>query len=120
MDKAAPIRNSSDLQLAMRDVYETTYGIHNHSHETEDDALSLVAMREVEDSTAGGLIYERFRQFDERDVGKIFKINVLQFLELPTDLVTFMLEYCMKKQAQQARIVNDVEQEVAKMTGEDE
>jgi hypothetical protein len=117
-EKAAPIRNSSDLQLALRDVYETTYGIHNHTHETEEHALSLVAMRDAEDSASGGLLYERIRQYGEREIKKYFHLSITEFLDLPTDLVTFCLEDALRQQAQGSRTASDIEEEVRKMTGE--
>jgi hypothetical protein len=118
-EKAPPIKNSSDLQLALRDVYETTYGIHNHMHETEEHALSLVAVREAEDSASGGLLYERIRQYHEREIGKYFKLNVVEFLDLPTDLVTYFLEQAGKFQTIGANTADSVEAQVRKMTGED-
>jgi hypothetical protein len=117
-EKAPPIKNSSDLQLTLRDAYETTYGIHNHSHETEEHALSLVAMREAEDSASGGLLYERIRQYDEREIGKFFRLDLVQFLELPTDILTFLLEMAQKKQLQSNRTASDIEEEVRRMSGE--
>lgn len=119
MEHAAPIINSSDLQIALRDVYETTFGIHDHTHETEADALSLVAMREAEDIGSGGLQYERIRQYHEREVKKYWGLNLVEFLELPTDILTFLLEYSAKEQARGRQVAADVEAEVARMSGEE-
>lgn len=116
MEHAAPILNSSDLQIALRDVYETTFGIHDHSRETEADALSLVAMREAEDIGSGGLQYERIRQYHEREIKKYWGLNLVEFLDLPTDILTFLLEFSAKQQAKSSQIASDVEAEVARMT----
>jgi hypothetical protein len=120
MDLASPIINSSDLQIALRDVYETTFGIHDHSHETEADALSLVAMREAEDIGSGGLQYERIRQYHEREVKKYWGLNLVEFLELPTDILTYLLEFSAKEQAKTSRVAADIQAEVERMNGEDQ
>lgn len=116
LEQGPVIKNSSDLQLALRDVYETTYGIHDHTYETEEHALSLVAMREAEDGSSGGLLYERIRHFDEREVRKYFGYSLTEFLELPTDILTYILEVCTRRQEQSSRVANTVEEDVRRMT----
>jgi hypothetical protein len=117
MERAPPVLNSSDVQLALRDCYETTYGIHNHASDSPDQALALVALREVEDSASGGLLYERIRQFEERQVFKHFGLNLVQFLELPTDLVTYVLDLSLKRQHSTKQTQEDVVNEIQQMAG---
>jgi hypothetical protein len=117
MERAPPVLNSSDVQLALRDCYETTYGIHNHASDSADQALALVALREVEDSASGGLLYERIRQHRDRQVLKYFGLNLIQFLELPTDLVTFVLELSLQSQQSDKRTQEDVASEIQHMAG---
>jgi hypothetical protein len=114
IEEGPVIKNSSDLQLMLRDMYETTYGIYNHNQDTDDDVLSLVAVRETEDSSSGGLLYERIRHYDEREILKFFGLDLVEFLELPTDLVTYLLELASKKQASNHKVAADVEEGIHK------
>jgi hypothetical protein len=115
MERAPTVLNSSDLQLALRDCYETTYRIYDHSRSGPNDALSLVAMREAEDSSSGGLLYEQIRRFEERQVYKHFGLNLVEFLELPSDIVRFVLEMSLKRQQSNAKTQEDVVDEIQRM-----
>ncbi|SAL81759.1 hypothetical protein AWB67_05932 [Caballeronia terrestris] len=107
------------MQLALRDCYETTYRIHDHSQVGPNDALALVAMREAEDSSSGGLLYEQVRRFEERLVYKHFGLNLVQFLELPSDLVRFVLELSLKRQQSNSTTQEAVVGEIQRMANTD-
>lgn len=116
LEEGPVVKNSSDLQILMRDVYETTYGIWDHGQDRDEDLLSLVAHRPAEDTGPEvGLLYERIRQYDEREVFKYSRLNLVQFLELPTDIVTYLLELSLKKQATSHNVASDVENEMKQM-----
>jgi hypothetical protein len=112
IEEGPVIKNSSDLQITLRDVYETTYGIYDHNRDQDEDLLSLVAMREVEDPSSGGLLYERIRQYFKREIHKFTGYTPTQFLELPTDLVNYILEQALKQQASAHTAANDAANEV--------
>lgn len=112
IEEGPVLKNSSDIQLLLRDMYETTYGIYNHNLDRDEDLLSLVSMREVEDPTIGGLMYERIRQYFKREIYRFTGYTPTQFLELPTDLVNYMVEQAVKQQATNHTVAKDVEQDV--------
>ncbi len=110
------VKNSSDIQILLRDVYETTYGIYNHNQDKDEDVLSLVTLRDAEDVGPGyGLLYERLRQYDEREILKYFGYNPTQFLDLPTDMVTYLLEMAARKQASNHKVAVDVEEDMKQL-----
>jgi hypothetical protein len=116
LEEGPVVKNSSDLQILMRDVYETTYGIWDHGQDSDEDLLSLVAHRAAEDTGPEvGLLYERIRQYDEREILKTFGLDLVQFLELPTDMVTYLLELGLRKQASKDNVARDVENEMKQM-----
>ncbi|WP_233874702.1 hypothetical protein [Paraburkholderia adhaesiva] len=92
LEEAPAIANSTDTQLLLRDCYETAYGIYNHALDNRGATLSLVAMHEAEDISSGGLLYERIRLYQKRQVLAHFGLNLIEFLSLPSDLVAFVLE----------------------------
>lgn len=111
------VKNSSDLQLMLRDMYETTYGIYDHNKDRDEDLLSLVAIREGEDGSVGGHLYERIRQFDKREILKFFGLSVTEFLELPTDIANYLVELSVQKQASNHNVARDAEQQVQQQLG---
>lgn len=116
LEEGPVVKNSSDLQILMRDVYETTYGIWDHGQDSDEDLLSLVAHRPAEDTGPEvGLLYERIRHYDEREIYKHFGLDLVQFLELPTDIVTYLLELGLKKQATNHNVAKDVEHEMQQL-----
>jgi hypothetical protein len=106
LEQAPAVTNSSDVQLLLRDCYETAYGIFNHALDNRGATLSLVAMHEAEDTSSGGLLYERIRQYEKRQVLAYFGLNLIEFLSLPGDLVAFVLEQSLLAQQSRDR-VND-------------
>ncbi|WP_144106620.1 hypothetical protein [Paraburkholderia sp. BCC1886] len=117
MERAGAIKNSSDIQLVMRDCYETTYGIWDHQRDGDLDALSLVAMRETEDSASGGLLYERFRQYIDLSIGKYTHLNLLDFLQMPTDWVTSVMDLCAGRIKADSRTQQGVIDQLQDMAG---
>jgi hypothetical protein len=79
---------------------------------------ALVAMREAEDSSSGGLLYEQIRRFEERKVYKHFGLKLVEFLELPSDIVRFVLEMSLKRQESNEKTQEDVVDEIQRMAGE--
>ncbi|MEM5292730.1 RES family NAD+ phosphorylase [Burkholderia sp. JPY481] len=55
-------------------------------------------MHEAEDTSAGGLLYERIRHFEKRQVLAHFGLTLVEFLSLSRDLVAFLLEQSLLAQ----------------------
>ena len=88
----APQMCSTDTQLFLLDRYDTIFGICNHDLADPSKTLLHVAMHAAEDFTSGSLLYERLDQFADLQVGKFFNISLTEFLELPSDVCTHLLE----------------------------
>lgn len=82
----------------MRDRYETVYGIFNHATQAAQRPLALVAMHWCEDTATDSTLYERIDLFLNRDVSKHSGLSLVEFLELPSDLCSYLLEVATKRQ----------------------
>ena len=95
--KIAPKLCASDTHLLLLDRYETTYGICDHVAVGASRPLALVAMHDAEDSTSGGLLYERIEQYQIKQVSKHFGISLTEFLNFPRDICLKILELSSKQ-----------------------
>lgn len=106
----SPKLRFTDAQLLLQDIYESGYGIFDHSQAAVDNSrpLALVAMNWEENASDGSLLYERIELFKERQIYQIFGLSLTEFLELPRDICTKILESCGKKQNEEGKVVDDI------------
>ena len=110
MIDTSPKLRFTDGQILLLDVYESGYGIYDHSQHAVDNSrpLALVAMNWEEDASTGSQLYERIELFKERQIYQIFGLSLTEFLDLPRDICTKILESCGKKQNEEGKVVDDV------------
>ena len=96
--KTAGVLCPSDVEILLRDRYETIYGIHDHSNEINERPLALVAMHWCEDASTDSALYERIKLFFGRYVHKHSGLSLAEFLELPSDISRLVLEESTKLQ----------------------
>lgn len=99
---------SSDAEILMRERYETTYGICDHFNNTVDRPLALIAMQWPEDTCSGSTLYERLSQYTIYGIQKHFGLSVTEFLDLPSDIVLYLLELGSKEQKKEGAIAEDL------------
>lgn len=61
-------------------------------------------MQWSEDASNGSTLYERIRQFKTHAVFKHFGVSITEFLEMPSDIVSFILEQSSKAQREEGGI----------------
>ena len=110
MIDTSPKLRFTDGQILLLDVYESGYGIYDHSQHAVDNSrpLALVAMNWEEDASTGSQLYERIELFKERQIYQIFGLSLTEFLDLPRDICTKILESCGKKQNEEGKVVDDI------------
>ena len=114
----SPKLKFTDAQLLLMDAYETGFGIYNHAQHTDNSRpLALVAMHWAEDNTTQSLLHERIEQFKDRNVYQIFGLSLTEFLDLPRDVCTKILEVCGKRQTQEDRIARDIQSQLKNPIG---
>lgn len=107
MEKA-PKLCSTDAELLLREAYEITYGLFNHDDMTVDRPLALVAMHPGENTAVGSTLYGRIEQFAELEIAKYFGISLIEFFELPTDVVNKIMETSAGRQAVERKVSENV------------
>lgn len=89
----APRHGSPQAQLLLQAAYETRYGIFNHlaADVGAKRPLALIAHQPNEETTKGSSLYERIEAYAESKVLLHFGLNLVQFLELPREIVENLL-----------------------------
>jgi len=97
--------------MVMQDLYETEYGIYNHLSNANKKPLASVSMHSSEDINTGSLLEEAIRTYTVRGIKDLYGLNVLEFLELPIDVIEMMFEISEEEQARKAKGLANVEAE---------
>jgi hypothetical protein len=85
---------STDVQLLLREHYETMFGLHDHKVDKPDEPFALVAMHAGEDNLTHSLLYERVRLFKLLEVHKHYGLSLKEFFEMPPYLTEEILNQC--------------------------
>lgn len=102
----APKMLSSDTQLAMRERYETVFGIFNHD-QPNVHPLALVTLRPAENSSKGGAFQRRVKDFMAFDVLKYTGLSLKELMEYPREKVEIIIEECRAKQAADSKLIGN-------------
>lgn len=106
-----PKLNSIDGRIVLQDLYETQYGIYNHLHQNVVRPLASVAMHSGEDFNDGSLLEEAIRTYATRSVKDLYGLNLLEFLDLPRDIIEMLLLVANEENSRKAATVANIEQQ---------
>lgn len=101
-----------DARMVLQDLYETEYGIYNHFSKNKSPFAS-VRMNAGEDINDGSLLEEVIRTYSHKRIHDIFRISLIEFMELPMDIVQMLFliadEEMSKKTSEISKIQDDFE-----------
>lgn len=83
---------STSAQIILRERYEDTFGVYNHSGQEGTHPLALVMHNWSEDNITGGRLRERMEAFADNSVAKHFNISFHDFIQQPTYVCDMMLD----------------------------
>lgn len=106
-----PKLSSVDGQLILNDLYETEYGIYDHLAKNKKRPLASVAMQPSEDINDGSILEETLRTYVLKGIKDVFHLDVLEFLELPPDIVQMMFSIAGDEQTKKSAMLSQVEQQ---------
>lgn len=91
--------DSMEVQLVMREEYETAFGIFNHDDPNKDKTrpLALVAMHQKEQYGPYSRLHQTIRRYRHHDIGEKFKLSLNDFLELPRDMIELLFEISVEE-----------------------
>ena len=104
-----PKLESVDARTVMQDLYETEYGIWDHLKKDSKRPLASVAFHDSEDVNTGSLLEEAMKNYYDKKIGDIYRLNFIEFLELPIDVVAMMVKVSDEINAKNAAAFNSVE-----------
>lgn len=107
--------SASDAQIAMHDLYEHTYGIHNHSNGKNKHPFASVLFHESEDFITGSLLEKDIEAYRINRVWDIFHISLTEFLDLPPYIGEMLINSAMKEIQKKGKDLDDVKNELDKM-----
>lgn len=114
--RVAPRLSSVDAEMSLSAIFETKYGIFNHTNPDLRKArpLALVALHEAEDLTRSAQLYTQLENYIKLDIYKHTGLSMTEFFELPRDLVNHIYNVAAEKQAVESRVVDNLNQTLSK------
>lgn len=108
-----PKLGSIPAQLLLRQAYDVTYGIFDHTSPMADTSnpLALSEMFYAEDVCSDSLLYERVDQYKKERIGDHFKISLKEFMSYPTDMVIHLLEVATHYNALEDKVARRMKQD---------
>lgn len=95
--------------MVMYDLYESRYGIFNHLSGNKKRPLASVAMHSSEDINLDSLLEEAIRTYVKRDIKEIYHLSLVEFLDLPIDVIQVMLDIATEHTREKTNAISDVE-----------
>lgn len=104
--------NVIDAQIVLKDLYDTEYGIYNHLNRSRKRPLASVAMHEAEDINTGSLLEEVLRIYTQKNIKDIFNLSLLEYLDLPRDIIQMLNTIADETMAKRHSTVDDIEKSI--------
>lgn len=114
--KSLPKLGPVDTQIVMRDMYDQEYGIFYHTGQSKARPLSSVAFHEAEQINDDSILEEAMRLYASRNVHEYFKIDFVQFMELPRDIAQLMLKISKEYSDKKMETMKELEEQLAIVT----
>ncbi|QVD49165.1 hypothetical protein LUCX_95 [Xanthomonas phage vB_XciM_LucasX] len=77
-----------ESQLLLREAYDDTFGIAKHSQSR--NPMSLVSVQSSELIGPFSRQYRLYKRFATLDIGKLFGLNITEFLQQPREMIELM------------------------------
>lgn len=105
-----PKVDSITAQLLLREAYEITYGIFDHS--TSEHPWDLVLNRKQETVGAYSALSRTLRAYRLKDVKGRFGLSITEFLDLPRETVNEIFQICDEVAEVESKAYSSVERDL--------
>ena len=97
--------NSIDAKVLLTAYYEQTFGVFNHFNPelNRTRPLASVALFEEEDINSGSYLEDVIEIYITSKIKEYFGLTLIEYLELPRDQITILIEISGKKIALEAK-----------------
>lgn len=103
---------STDAQMVLRDQYETTYGIYDHTAPENDHPFALIMMNDSEDTITQGALHDRMTQYLDCDINKYFGLSFQEFIDQPTYVIVMQLEMAQERIRKEAPVAEALKRQL--------
>lgn len=107
--ESAPKLEGVDGQLYMYDLYESNYGLFNHLQRTIQKPLASVALHRGEDLTDSSGLAAALKVYIDNDIGGFTKLSFVEYLELPSHVLSVIVEQCQQASRAKSDTLRSVE-----------
>jgi hypothetical protein len=104
---------STDAQIALRDSYETSFGIYRHDAPNLDDPFALIRMHWSEDTVTGSRLHERMSEYLDADIGKFFNLSFNEYIDNPTYICDFMFQEARRRISREKPVIDALQDALA-------
>jgi hypothetical protein len=98
--------------MVMRDLYETEFGLFDHLSLHVKRPLAAVALHKQEDLNTNSSLEYACRLYVKHRIHDVFHLNVLQFLDLPPDVIEMMIMVAKEQTVKHNVAMSQVEKEM--------
>ena len=93
-------------------MYETVYGIHDHLSNVNQSPLASVALHEAEENSSNSNLYEAIDRYHQKGIGELFKLSLVEYLNLPTEICVKLMEVATKDAITKGALFNKIEKQL--------
>lgn len=97
------LKSGYALPIALREIYESLYGLCDHNTVGRMKPLSLVTYHPRENVNRYNSLYSFIERFAESGVGSLFNISLMEALQLPRDVYQQLIEIAIRTPASQTQ-----------------
>ena len=103
-----PAAKSSTTTLIGNELYDTTYGIHNHDLDDPTEVYANVQMHWAEDCTSTSELYRAIESFIEFQVTAKTGLSLAEYLKLPRHVCVKIIDSCKSTIKKEATLTDDL------------
>jgi|JFJP01.1.fsa_nt_gi hypothetical protein len=99
--------SSTDLKSVLQQAYETEYSIYNHTS-GDNKPLASIAFFDIENSIDGTPLESITRTYISKNLGELYRMSLIEFLELPRDIVEMLIEIANQEMNRKQPILDNL------------
>ena len=105
-----PRLNNVTAEIVLSDFYRTKFGIFDHLH--GNIALASCLLHEKEKTNYEDKLEILFRNYVNKQIGDIFKLSLLEYLDLPSYVTAIMNKICDDELKKKSTILSNIESQM--------
>ena len=109
--KHVPKLGCVDAVQLIYNFYDTEYKIYNHAQVNNKRPLASIAFHECENVNDNSLLESVMRMYVVKSIKDIFGLSLVEYMDLPIDIVEMLNSIADKENNKKANVVNSIEKQ---------